>query len=241
MSSWWYDSFKGFIGQAYEFLNNEESIGESFTEIISTMQTGYPRFVLNNFSVEDLLKFLDHPCLDSFFILVKIDSERLDYAVVYKSHFRSYGRWFASTVIDEQCVQSKPLIDFITGKEKKVDFLGITDEYDDDDLVLPSGSEEHILLLRPKTGSFSQDMIRKTISHFESKGAPYPLTSEHYVFYHVLHQPEYLDSNEFSIIREKFYRILQSNGDVNTAAKLCKHVMTLFDDCFHAYKVGLLL
>ena len=119
MTSWWYETAKGFIGQAYEFLNNEESIGETISEFAYTVQTGYPRYILNNFSLEDLKKFLHHPQIDSFFVCVRKshicndrDEEKLDYGLVYKNQSKG-GKWYVSHVKEEKHIVSIPLIEYV--------------------------------------------------------------------------------------------------------------------------------
>lgn len=257
MTSWVYEAVKGAVEQVYEFMNNEESFSDTISEIVCTMQTGYPRYIISNFSIEDLEKFLGLPHIDTFFIVVMLDGEDLEYGLVYKSQFRSgidQKEWRISHSVDNSYVSSVPLRQFITGKSLKREESGysseecygtfIEDEEDSEEMgiIVPPEVEKKILLLRPKTGSFSNNKIRKLISIYESKGKfSIELSSENYIFQYLLGQPEYLDVHKFKIIREMFFRVLTSSDDATESAKICRHINTLFDDGFRAYQIGLLM
>jgi len=265
MSSWWYERAKEAIEWGYEVMNNEESIGETLSEFAYTVQTGYPRYILNNFSVEDLKKFLNHPQIDSFFVCIRLcgnseDEEMaragLDCGLVYKNQSKG-GKWYISHMTDENYITSIGFVEYITGKP-----CGEEGYYTDEDEVptilddihgkggneeeiefpcIDSEYEEKILLLRPKTGSFSNHKTRKLVARYESKKDKFPMISgEQYVFQLFLSQPEYLDTNLFELIREMFYKSLTTSSS-NETAKMCKKISALFDDTFRAYRVGLLL
>lgn len=260
MSSWWYDTAKGAIEWGYEIINNEESIGETLSEFAYTVQTGYPRYILNNFSVEDLKKFLNHPQIDSFFICVRAcsndeEEEDLEYGLVYKNQSKG-GKWFVSHMKDQKYITSTGFVEYITGKTSSSD-EGYSDEDimptilsdmeetgSDEDIDYTSigpGYEEKILLLRPKTGSFSNHKTRKLVALYESKKETLRiLSSEQYVFQFLLSQPEYLDTNLFDLIRDMFHKSLTTSSSIETA-KICKKISALFDDTFRAYRIGLLI
>ena len=260
MTSWWYETIKSGIEQAYEILNNEESIGETLSEFAYTVQTGYPRYILNNFSVEDFKKFLNHPQIDSFFVSVRLcrnieDEEvTLDYGLVYKNQSKE-ERWFVSHMKSDKYIVSTQLVEYSTGKSSKDEnsysdediaptILGDSDEVEsseEDYALIEDEQEEKILLLRPKTGSFSNHKTRKLVSLYESKKeSPRILSGEEYVFQLLLSQPEYLDAPLFSLIRELFHKSLVTSSTKETA-KTCKKISALFDDTFRAYRIGLLL
>jgi len=261
MSSWWYETAKGAIEWGYEVMNNEESIGETLSEFAYTVQTGYPRYILNNFSVEDLKKFLNHPQIDSFFVCIRFcgdsdDEGGLEYGLVYKNQSKG-GKWYVSHMTDEKYIASIGFVEYVTGKPcDEEEYYTDEDEMptilDDihgrrgseeeiDSPPIDSEYEEKILLLRPKTRSFSNHKTRKLVARYESKKDICPMISgEQYVFQFLLGQPEYLDTNLFELIRDMFYKSLTTSSS-NETAKICKKISALFDDTFRAYRVGILL
>jgi len=263
MTSWWYETAKGFIGQAYEFLNNEESIGETISEFAYTVQTGYPRYILNNFSVEDLKKFLEHPQIDSFFVSIRKspiyddeDEERLEYGLIYKNQSKK-GKWYVSHVKENKYIVSTPLIEYITGKSTTEGYFDSDEQImttilsdneeiersdeDIDYIFADSDYEEKILLLRPKTGSFSNHKTRKLVARYESQKESFAsVSSEQYIFQLLLGQPEFLDPHLFGLIRELFIKSLTTSSSTETA-KICKKISALFDDTFRTYRIGLIL
>lgn len=250
--SWWYETFKGVVEQAYELLSNEETIGDTLSEFAYTVQTGYPRYILNNFSVHDLEKFLNHPQIDSFFIVVQEGRDgELDYGLVYKNHSRK-EHWCVSTVKEHKYLTSISLFEYITGK------ASIEEDYDEDYDCIPrilsdeeqdrhyldediEAVEKKILLLRPKTGSFSNHKIKKKIAVYEAqKSSASEITSEFYIFKELLGQPEYLDQEMFRFIRDLMHKSLRCESSNDTAGN-CKKISALFDDTFRTYRIGLLL
>ncbi len=249
MTSSWYSTFKSAVEQIYELLNDEGTIGDTISEFAYTMQTGYPRYIINNFSINDLEKFLDHPQIESFFILVRETAEGgLEYGLVYKHHDRE-DNWRVSTIKHQKYFVSTSLSEYVTGKAdfQEEDYAPPPRDNtptiltDDDDELFDRIKEQSFLLLRPKTGSFSNNKTRKLISWYEEKiEAPEDLSSERYIFQLLLTEPEYLDSAKFKFICEKIHKVLQG-GVSPESAKLCKQISVLFEDTFQAYRVGLLL
>jgi len=249
----WFDTLRGVVEQAYEFISNEETIGDTISEFAYTVQTGYPRYILNNFSLRDLRKFLDSPQLDTFFIIV-MESEETDaesensmrYGILYKNHSRD-GGWYVSSVGDTESMASVSMKKFITGRgtEEEEDLTGDTRDILEEEEFFSSEDicalEKNILLLRPKIGSFSNEKIRKKISLYEAK-TPHSkgVGSEFYVFQLILSQPEYLDQDMFRFIRDLMYKTITSENDMDTSGN-CKKICAFFDDTFKAYRVGLLI
>lgn len=249
----WFDTIRGVVEQAYEFISNEETIGDTISEFAYTVQTGYPRYILNNFSLRDLRKFLDSPQLDTFFIIV-MESEETDaesedsmkYGILYKNHSRD-GEWHVSSVGDIASIASVSMKKFITGRgtEEEEDLTGDTRDILEEEEFFSSEDicalEKNVLLLRPKIGSFSNEKIRKKISLYEAK-TPHGkgVGSEFYVFQLILSQPEYLDQDMFRFIRDLMYKTIISENDTDTSSN-CKKICAFFDDTFKAYRVGLLI
>lgn len=248
--SWWFDTIKDTLQQAYELLNNEDTIGDTLSEFAYTVQTGYPRYILNNFSIRDLEKFLDHPQIDSFFIVVrKTEDDQLDYGLIYKSPSKG---WRVSTIRFDSHILSVSLREYITGNSSS-DEEGYTSSSpigqprivsssssEDDFLDDIEAREEVLLILRPKTG-FSTDKTRKLIAFYESKEeAPQKLSSERYIFYYLLSEPEYLDDDKFRYIRGLISKSLLLDSSTETA-KICKQISVLFNETFSTYRIGLLL
>lgn len=247
MSWFQIESLPALIKQVYDYTTNEEALGESVSDFAYKIQTGYPRYILNNFSLRDLQKFLNSPQLDTFFVVIMEASEdkMLEYGVLYKNHTRD-GEWYVSSADAEESITSITLKEFITGK---VEFRNDEEHYSED-ILEDEGEflsedlcaiEKNILLLRPKTGSFSNEKIRKKISLYESKTPKgKKVNSEFYVFDKILSQPEYLDQDMFRVIRNLMIKTVSSESD-NEAANNCKKICSLFDDSFKAYRVGLLI
>jgi len=255
----WFDTLRDGVQKVYELINNDEAIGESLSEFAYTVQTGYPRYILNNFSFRDLEKFLDNPQIDSFFVIIRKTENGLMYGLVYKSPTKG---WRVSTVKFGTQITSISLREFITEKrdsdshnslyvndynvyEPKI--LSEDEEfeyYEEDDEELMA-KDEKILLLRPKTGSFSCENTRKRISHYESIESSFcdsskKIDTEKYIFDDLLAQPEYLDKEHFKYIRKLIYNSLVNESN-NEAAKYCKQISVLFSESFKAYRVGLLI
>lgn len=242
--SWWFDTLKGTIEQAYDFLNNEETIGETLSEFAYTVQTGYPRYILNNFSVRDLERFLNHPQIDSFFVIVREDIEgNLFYGITYKSE--RYG-WKVSTVNTfNGSYISMSLIEYLTGKPCENDYEFAKDSsriltVEEEDIIDYSSTEpkeEKLLLLRPKS---DVSKIRKLIAFYESKVEPsFEVSSEEYVFHLILNQAEYLNPDTFKFIRKLIQKSIRLDSPTD-ASKVCKQISVLFEESFQAYRVGLL-
>lgn len=248
----WFDTLRGVVEQAYEFISNEENIGDTISEFAYTVQTGYPRYILNNFSLRDLRKFLDSPQLDTFFIIIMKNEElntengnSMKYGILYKNHSRDEG-WYVSSVSDVESITSVSMKKFITGRGKEeedltgdaIDILDEEEFFSSDDIC---ALEKNILLLRPKIGSFSNEKIRKKISLYENKPpSDRSFSSEFYVFQLILSQPEYLDRDMFRFIRDLMYKTLTSETDTDTSGN-CKKICAFFDDTFRSYRVGLLI
>lgn len=250
MSWFTIESIQSAIKQLYDYTNNEEAFGEGLADYAYTIQTGYPRYILNNFSLKDLQKFLNSPQLDTFFVVIAesrepTDDKVLEYGVLYKNHTRG-GEWYVSSADDEESITSVTMRKFLTGKSDmreeedgySEDILEDDGEFLSDDLCT---IEKNILLLRPKTGSFSNEKIRKKIALYESKTPKgKQIDSEFYVFEKILSQPEYLDQDMFRVIRNLMIKTVSSESDTE-AANNCKKICSLFDDSFKAYRVGLLI
>jgi len=205
----WFDTIRGVVEQAYEFISNEETIGDTISEFAYTVQTGYPRYILNNFSLRDLRKFLDSPQLDTFFIIADVsdttESEKYTkYGILYKNHSRG-EEWYVSSINQSGSIASVSLKKFITGRaiedeedlsDHPSDILSVDEEefFSSEDVC---AMEKNILLLRPKIGSFSNEKIRKKISLYEARTPQdgRSVDSEFYVFQLILSQPEYLDQD----------------------------------------------
>lgn len=250
--AWWYETFKGAVEQVYELLNNEETIGDTLSDFAYTVQTGYPRYILNHFSVHDLEKFLNHPQIDSFFILIQESEDgELDCGLVYKNRCRK-PQWRVSTVREHKYLLSMSLDEYITGKSLSIEECD--DDYDTIPRILSEEEEEpdyldgdieavekKILLLRPKTGSFSNHKIRKKIALYEAqKASTDEINSEFYIFKELLGQPEYLDLDMFRFIRKLMRKSLRCESS-NETAGTCKKISAFFDYTLRAYRIGLLL
>lgn len=259
----WFDTFRDGVQKVYELINNDEAIGDSLSEFAYTVQTGYPRYILNNFSMRDLEKFLNHPQIDSFFVIIRKNEDTLLYGLVYKSPTKG---WRVSTIKFGTQITSISLEEFVTGKndvekssfdesygyevyEPKILYEDeeFETEYcsDEDEEAELAAKDEKILLLRPKTGSFSCENTRKRISYYESitssvRESSKKIDTEKYIFDDLLAQPEYLNKEHFKYIRKLIYNSLvnESNSEV---AKYCKQMAVLFSDSFRAYRVGLLI
>lgn len=249
MSWFTIESIQSAIKQLYDYTNNEEAFGEGLADYAYTIQTGYPRYILNNFSLRDLQKFLNSPQLDTFFVVIvesrePIKDKVLDYGVLYKNHTRD-GEWYVSSSDNEESITSITMRKFLTGKSGVREEDGYSEDILEDDGEFLSDDirtiEKNILLLRPKTGSFSNEKIRKKISLYESKTPKgKQIDSEFYVFEKILSQPEYLDQDMFRVIRNLMIKTVSSESDTE-AANNCKKICSLFDDSFKAYRVGLLI
>jgi len=247
----WFDTVRGVVEQAYEFISNEETIGDTISEFAYTVQTGYPRYILNNFSLRDLRKFLDSPQLDTFFIIAHIldDNTNVEYGILYKNHSKG-EKWYVSSTDRINSINSISLKKFITNKdfedeedisEFPSDILSI----EEDEMFFSEdvgATEKNILLLRPKIGSFSNERIRKKISLYENRtdSNGRDISSEFYVFQLILSQPEYLDQDMFRFIRDLIYKTIINKSDSETSSN-CKKICAFFDDTFKAYRVGLLI
>ncbi|GAG91900.1 unnamed protein product, partial [marine sediment metagenome] len=189
------------------------------------------------------------PQIDSFFILVKESPEiGLEYGIVYKA-LSQKGVWCVSTIRNNNQFVSISLFEYITGNslsEEEEDYGEyipkiLTNEDGINYLDDIESVEMKILLLRPKTGSFSNHKIRKKIALYEAKRiSSTDITSEFYIFQALLGQPEYLEQDLFRFIRDLMVKSLHCESSTETAGN-CKKISAFFDDGFRTYRVGLLL
>lgn len=241
--AYWFYTIKNAVDQINEVMSNEETIGDTISEFAYTIQTGYPRYVLNNFSVNQLIEFLNHPHLDSFFVLVRKipNKEELHYGILYKRE--TDEQWIISSTFDieESTCSSMSLYKYLTGKEDISEHnFEITEEDISNLGEEPSLTDERILLLRPSTNTNYTLKVKRLINAHIKSNSTYESSSE-YVFHSILNQPEYIDKDMFLIIRRLFLKILDPvNTNSIDIANTCKKIGTLFEDNYKIYSIGLM-
>lgn len=251
----WFSTLKSAVDQIYELVNNEDSLGETISEFAYTIQTGYPRYVLDHFSVHDLVQFLNHPHLDSFFVLIRKlpTSSSLHYSLLYKKE--SDGKWYVSSLFmisdtgeveEGSPISSVTLHKYLTGSEEIDSHEFEIDPERLDELICTTTREvaapskqENLLLLRPSSENNNVLRIKKLIRVYEGGRAKVHCeTTADYVFLHVLNQPEYRDEDMFPVLEKSFHKALrESSGDISST---CKKITALMDDNYKVYRIGMM-
>jgi hypothetical protein len=241
----WFTTLKNVVDQAYELMNNEDSLRETVSEYVYTMQTGHPRFVLDHFSVGDLIQFLDNPHLQSFFVMIRVlPDATFHYSLLYKKE--SLGEWWVSSMFELPStheVSSVSLYKYLTGREKEE---ALTFEIDSEELMCTTergggsgGKQETLLLLRPTAEHNNVNRIKKLVYMYEEKEAKLSCeTTSEYIFQYLLNQPEYLNKSMFHLLEENFEKALSSDS-VHTAT-VCEKIVALMDKNYKVYRIGIL-